>query len=215
MGTLLLIRHGETLWNQQARYQGQMNIELSDRGCEQAEAIANRLSNVPIHAIYTSDLDRARQTADRVGTFHSAKTIVDPRLRETHFGEWEGLTRDEIRNKYPEAFSQRYSIEGQMQIPGAEAAASVQKRMLAALQEIALRHQGETAAVISHGGAMRLVFTHLLGLDIAEAYRIRMYNTSISELETDPCADSSDEFRAKVVRINDISHLRHDGVISH
>lgn len=212
MGTIYLIRHGETPWNQQARYQGQMDIELSEQGLRQAGFLGKRLQNFPLAAIYSSDLNRAHQTAVTIAQYHGLDVPKDPRLRETHFGVWEGLTRDEIKQVYPDLFRQRYSAAGQAAIPGAESPHAVQDRMLAALGGLARTHAGETIAVVSHGGAMRLVFCSILSIPLDEAYRFRMYNTSLSELAA---ATDSEGVHWSIRSINDTSHLQRQEVIGH
>ena len=212
MGTIYLIRHGETPWNQQARYQGQMDIELSDQGVQQAQYLAHRMRRCPLAAIYASDLQRAWQTAQIIAGHHGLAVHQDPRLRETNFGVWEGRTRDEIKQEYPELFRQRYSAAGQAMVPGAESPQTVQERMLLALNDAVRLHPQDAIAFVSHGGALRLVFCSILGVPLDQAYRIRMYNTSFSQLRV-KIADHSLEWYIQC--LNDTSHLRPQEVIGH
>ena len=110
MTTLLLARHGETDWNRQLRIQGSSDIELNDLGRRQAQALAQDLTDVELDAIYSSDLARARQTAEPVAATHGLEVRFDPRLRERSFGSWEGLTREDIDERY-EHFKRITSID--------------------------------------------------------------------------------------------------------
>ena len=96
MTTLLLARHGETDWNREFRIQGSSDIELNELGRKQAHALAQELEHVELDAIYSSDLSRARATAEAVAASHGLEVRLDPRLRERSFGSWEGLTREDI-----------------------------------------------------------------------------------------------------------------------
>ena len=100
--TIFLIRHGETVWNRESRMQGYRNVPLSDSGREQAAKLADYLKNETFHAIYSSDLSRAAETAQLVAEKHQMPVIVFPEFRERNCGEWEGLTHDEVSRKYPD-----------------------------------------------------------------------------------------------------------------
>ncbi len=151
---LYLARHGETEWNAIGRLQGTTDIPLNERGREQARAIAARLARIEIAEVITSDLARARETGEIVARELGlpAPRIVAG-LRERAFGVFEGLTRDECMARYPEAWRRWHEQSG---VPdGAEALAAATERMHAALRELA-DGAGGPAAVISHGGLMRL-----------------------------------------------------------
>jgi broad specificity phosphatase PhoE len=146
MTKLLLVRHGETGWNAEGRWQGHADIPLNARGREQALQLAERLAGERIEAIYTSDLSRARDTADIVGTRLGIPVISDPDLREIDVGPIEGLTAEE---------AQRF--EGWHGEPKDAHTA----RTLAAIDRIARRHPNERVLVVTHGGSMRRVHEHL------------------------------------------------------
>ena len=149
MTTLLLVRHGETDWNAERRWQGHADVPLNDRGREQARALAEQLAGEQIDAIYTSDLSRARVTADAVGTRLGVEVVTDPDLREIDVGAIEGLTAEEAK-----------AFEGWQGEP-IEAHA---ERVLRAVQRIAERHPDGRVLVVTHGGSMRRIHEHL-GLD--------------------------------------------------
>ena len=143
MTTLLLVRHGETDWNAERRWQGHADVPLNDRGREQARALADSLADERIDAIYTSDLSRARDTADIVGARVGVPIVVDPALREIDVGSREGLT-------------------GEILAPwdGEESDAHA-ARILAAVERIAEIHPTGRVLVVTHGGSMRRVHEHL------------------------------------------------------
>jgi len=146
MTTLLLVRHGETAWNAQRRWQGHADVPLNARGREQAVELAERLAREHIAAIYTSDLSRARHTADIVGARLGVPVMTDPDLREIDVGPIEGLTAEEA-----------HRIEGWQGEPKEAHTA----RTLAAIDRIASRHPHECVLVVTHGGSMRRVHDHL------------------------------------------------------
>ena len=149
MTTLLLVRHGETDWNAQRRWQGHADVPLNDRGREQARELADSLAGEGIDAIYASDLSRASDTAEAVGGRLGIDVVFDPGLREIDVGPIEGLTADEAA-----------AYEGWQ----GEPKESHSERVLAAVRRIAERHPDGRVLVVTHGGSIRRVYEHL-GLD--------------------------------------------------
>jgi broad specificity phosphatase PhoE len=147
--TLLLVRHGETDWNAEGRLQGHTDRPLSDFGRRQAQQLAADLEGEGLEAIYSSDLARARQTAEIVGERLGLPVVLDPDLREKHWGTWEGLTPVE---------RDRVEFVG-------ESTPEHEERTLRALQRIAERHPGDgRVLVVTHGGSMRRVQTAAMGM---------------------------------------------------
>jgi len=144
--TLLLVRHGETDWNAERRWQGHADVPLNDRGREQARVLAEQLTGESIDAIYSSDLSRARDTADIVGVRLGMPVVVDADLREIDVGPIEGMTAEETG-----------TLDGWHGEPK-EAHA---ERILRAVQRIAERHPDDRVLVVTHGGSMRRVHEHL------------------------------------------------------
>jgi broad specificity phosphatase PhoE len=148
MTTLLLVRHGETDWNADGRLQGQTDRPLSDFGRRQARQLADDLANEELAAVYSSDLSRARETAEIVAERLGLPVVLDPDLREKDWGTWEGLTAVE---------RDRVEFVG-------ESTEAHQERILRALRRIAGRHPGDRSVlVVTHGGSMRRVQTAALG----------------------------------------------------
>ena len=148
MTTLLLVRHGETDWNSEGRLQGHTDRPLSYFGRRQAQQLAEELDGEELEAIYSSDLARARETAEIVGRKLGLPTVLDPDLREKDWGTWEGLTAAE---------RDRVEFVG-------ESTEAHQERILRALRRIAKRHPGGRVLVVTHGGSMRRVQTAALGM---------------------------------------------------
>ncbi len=154
MARILLVRHGQSVWNADGRWQGQADPPLSELGEQQAVAAARAIGLVD--AIYTSDLTRARHTAELVAAQLGSDVAVDARLRERDAGDWEGRTRAEIDEGWP-GF-----LDSGRRPDGYEPDASVLARALAALTAIAASHDGDVL-VITHGGVVRTVERHLGG----------------------------------------------------
>lgn len=154
MARILLVRHGQSVWNADGRWQGQADPPLSELGEQQAVAAARAVGLVD--AIYTSDLTRARHTAELVAAQLGSDVAVDPRLRERDAGDWEGRTRSEIDEGWPGFLDSGRRPDGYEPDP------SVLARALAALSAIATSHDGDVL-VITHGGVVRTVERHLGG----------------------------------------------------
>jgi 2,3-bisphosphoglycerate-dependent phosphoglycerate mutase len=171
MTTLLLARHGETDWNRELRIQGSSDIALNERGREQASALAQELADVPLDAIYSSDLSRARETADAVAATHELEIQLDPRLRERSFGSWEGLTREDIA-QLPDG--SRHDGESDDE---------VRERVLEAVQAIADAHPGEQVLVVAHGGALNALWHHAVGERVERWANCAVYRLAVREGE--------------------------------
>jgi alpha-ribazole phosphatase len=167
--TIILARHGETDWNRDGRWQGHSNTSLNARGKEQARELANELTE-EIDVVYSSDLARARETAEIVAARLGLEVEVDPRLRERGFGAWEGLTHSEIEDRYGEALARWRAGEG----PGADDAEpfdTFAERMGRFLDDVLERHPAERVLVIAHGGSIRVIHALATGLDYVRDHR--------------------------------------------
>lgn len=164
---VLLLRHGATDWNLQGRCQGATDLDLNEAGIRQAEAIAERLSNEKIDAIYSSNLKRAQQTARLVSRPHCLSITIEEDVRELDHGALEGLTFNDIKENFPD-FIQRWRTEpAEIQVPGGEKLIDVAQRAWTGLQRILQRHQADdNVVVVSHnfpilGIVCRITGTHL------------------------------------------------------
>jgi broad specificity phosphatase PhoE len=164
VATLLLARHGETDWNRDHRWQGFTGPSLNDEGRRQTAALAAQVDR--IDAVYSSDSERAYETAVILAERHGLPVVTDPRLREVNFGLWEGLTRVQIDDRFGAGFSRWLS--GESSTPdGGESDEAMAERVLLALREIADRHGDARVLVVTSGGPIRAVEAHLRGIDQA------------------------------------------------
>jgi broad specificity phosphatase PhoE len=153
--TILLVRHGETDWNAEKRIQGQTNSSLNERGREQARALAEQLEGQQIDAVYSSDLDRARETAEILALRLDLPVVLDPDLRERNFGSWEGRTVDELEELWPGAWARwRDGNEAEGDV---EDHLELAERVRGAIRRLAGAHPGGTILVVAHGGALRVI----------------------------------------------------------
>ncbi|HHY16170.1 MAG TPA: histidine phosphatase family protein [Firmicutes bacterium] len=182
MTTVILIRHGETLWNQERRYQGQLDSPLTEQGLRQARLTARYLQQFPLDAVYSSDLARAARTAEIIAKSHGLAIETDPRLREMSFGVWEGLTRHEVVEKYPEVYYTRYHDILTTRVPGGELPAEVAQRFRTFLKERLPGHCGKTIALVSHGACLRLALAEFLEMPLRKSYCLRLSNAGVSIL---------------------------------
>lgn len=183
MTRLLLVRHGQTLWNHISRYQGHSDIELSDTGRKQAELLAQKLSKIKVSAIYASDLKRAYETAKILATPHRLQVKTRPDLREIHFGAWEGLTYQEIQEKYRDLADKWYRHPATVRIPEGETFEEVKERSYRAILKLVQAHDSETIIVVAHGGTIRCIICNLLGIDLNNAFRIRQDNCALNIID--------------------------------
>lgn len=198
---LLLIRHGETLWNNEMKLQGHQDVPLSARGVEQARALGKRLAIQEIAAVYSSDLARAAETARQIAEPHLLDVITLPALREMHFGDWEGLTFNEIREKYGDSINHWWGSPLSMNVPGGEGLSDLISRVIPALRKIVEKHIGEQVAVVCHGGPVRCIIGTVLNMDLNKYWKIRQDNTALNVI------DFSDWDSGVLALLNDSSHL--------
>jgi broad specificity phosphatase PhoE len=171
MATLLLARHGQTDWNAERRWQGHTDRPLSERGREQAEALAERLAGVELVAVYSSDLSRARDTAAVVAERQALEVRASPELREVDVGSWAGLTRAEAEARFPEAFA-RWQ-EGHPGWEDGESYEAMTARVVRAAREIAAGEPDGPVLVVTHAGPIRALHAAALGIDIHTYRRLR------------------------------------------
>lgn len=183
--TLYLVRHGETEWNRAGRWQGQSDVALSPLGWAQAHAVGQRLAAEPLAAVYTSDLLRARDTAQAIAEVLDRPVPVraDRRLREVDVGHVSGLTRAEVAEAFPDFWAAMRADPFRTPFPGGESYQDLQERAVAAVREIAASHPGEVVAVVTHGGVVRSLVAWLLGLDPAYRSRILVHNCGLTVIE--------------------------------
>jgi len=198
---LFLTRHGQTDWNTAGRYQGQSDTLLNETGLRQAEQIAKRLAKETIHAIYTSDLSRAANTAQTIADFHSLEIKKDSRWRELSFGDWEGMTYKEMSVHSPELFEAWMKDPRTISTPNGETLAQLAVRVKAAFDEIKDEHADQTVLVVAHSGSLQSLLAVTLGVDLNRYWQFRISQASLSEMNV---------YEDSVVLnlLNDVSHFQ-------
>ena len=157
---IILLRHGETVWNQESRIQGHLDSPLSVAGIAQAEALAQRLAGENFAAIYSSDLGRAHETAERIASVTSHQVTLDSTLRERNLGVLQGLIRTEAKVLYPEIYTRYRTFDPDCVIPGGEDAIHFITRVVATFTSIASRFPGRSVVVVTHGGTLDVMYRH-------------------------------------------------------
>lgn len=165
-----MVRHGATEWNQTRRAQGSADVELSELGHRQAEAVAERLRDVSLVAVFSSNLARAIETARPIAESHGLEVRTDPAFNEIDQGEWTGLTTAEIGERWPDLWgaSRHYSAR-----PGGESPGDVRSRALMGMKRVVEAYPEGTAVVVSHGGTIRWLSAEALGYSDRESIMIR------------------------------------------
>jgi len=195
------VRHGQTSWNQEGKYQGHSDISLNERGIRQGNLVAKRLAKEKISAIYSSDLLRAQQTAEAIAKYHGLSVMTKPDFREINFGIWEGLTYQEIMADWSEILTAMYSKPGEIGPPQGESFQVVKQRVTHALQECVKKHQEQTIVLVSHGGTMRVLLCAALGIGLDKMWSMRQDSSAINIIEY---IDN----RAVVALVNDTWHVK-------
>ena len=179
---IILIRHGETEWNSQKRMQGHSNSDLSSVGQAQIQALGQWMKNVPFDLIYSSDSLRAKQTAEAITQFSGHELQFDQRLREKNLGVFEGLTSEEARERHPEVFRLFKTAGSKYVIDEGESTQQLQDRALEIVDEIRIKHPEEHVLLVTHGGFIRVVMKHSLGLSLETPTRFLIRNTGVFRL---------------------------------
>jgi alpha-ribazole phosphatase len=199
---LIVVRHGETLYNVQSRFTGQSDISLSALGEQQAAALGKRLAAASLDAIAASDLRRARVTAQAIARYHELPVQEDAGLREIAFGVWEGSTYDEIMARDADLVQCWLSDPTIYAPPGGETVIQLRDRVVRALERWQACYPEATIVWAVHGGVIEVLLCHLLGVDLKLHWQFRHENASLTEIDLNGK-------NATLVRLNEVAHL-HD-----
>ena len=180
---LLLLRHGETAWNRERRYQGWKDTPLSPAGLLQAEAAARELKEHTFAAVYSSPLQRALDTATAIAAPHGLEVETDPAFKELSHGEWEGLTLAEARARDAVLHESWAKTPHLVSPPGGESLVQARERVLQGLERLRAGHRDETVCLVSHGITVRILILEALGLGLDRIWSLHSAPTGISELE--------------------------------
>lgn len=169
---IYLIRHGQVEGHEEKRYNGQVNVSLTQLGEEQSDRVCDCLADVSLDAVYSSDLDRSRYCAELVASAHGLTVNADASLRELHLGDWEGRTWAELQEAYPDDWQARLKDLVNFQVPGGESLQDAADRILPTVRQIITNHPGGNIALVAHGGANRIVLLEAIGAPLTQAFSI-------------------------------------------
>ena len=180
---LCLVRHGETAWNAEGRVQGQLDIPLSETGLAQARSIAAALPGGRFGALYTSDLERVRQTAEPVAAKLALEMRLEPRLRERHYGIFQGLTYAEAKASLPDDYARFKAKDPDFDFHTGERLRDFFARAVECIDEIAQRHDGEEVLIFTHGGVLEMAYRHATGCGLSTPRTFELPNAAFNWIE--------------------------------
>ncbi len=201
MPRLVLVRHCRTLWNEIGRYQGISDIELSPSGLQEAAALGGLLCEQDFNAAFCSDLRRAVQTAQAIVGDRHMELVQCAELRELDFGDYEGLTFAEIKQRNPG--SQWWTArDGNIALPGGESISQLAARVGQFLKCLEGRSLDESLLIVTHGGTIRALVCHLLGLGLEHWWKLVIDSGSVTTIDMHPEGNL-------LVHLNEVCHLNH------
>lgn len=201
MTKIYLIRHGQSQWNILSKVQGQKDASLTDLGKEQARKLGKRLIDENIDIIYSSDLSRALETAKIISSIIDKPIIESKEIREINFGLWEGLTMEEIQNKYKEEYLTWMKEPEKFILEGAETLEALKNRVMKFVEKIIIENKDKNIALVSHSASLKVIILNLLGIGNAFYKNISLKNVSLSIIE---CR----KYNNVLTLLNDTSHLK-------
>ena len=175
MTEIILVRHGETEWNVQEVFRGRTDVELNQTGIKQAELLAEHLSHLKLDAIYSSPLRRAVKTAEIIASRQRLNVEIAPGLIDFDYGKWQGLSHQEVKDKYKKLYTEWLKNPHQVKMSDGETLDEVRKRALMVVNEVIAKHDG-TIALVSHRVVNKVLICALLGLDNSHFWNIRQDN---------------------------------------
>ncbi len=199
MTEIILARHGETEWNVEEIFRGRIDVELNETGIKQAELLAEYLSDVKIQAVYSSPLKRALKTAEMIAGSHQLEVKIVPGLIDIDFGEWQGLTHREVKDKYQELYTEWVTRPDKVKMPVGEGLNDVRERAIGVIDEVISKYEG-TVVLVAHRVVNKVLICALLGLDNSHFWNIRQDTCGIT---TFTCENG----RFILTRHNDTSYL--------
>ena len=201
MTTFILVRHGQTEWNRTERFRGRADVPLNETGRLQAKATSDRIAATwqPVR-VYSSPLSRAVDTARAIALAFDLPVQVHPGLVDIDYGQWQGLTPEDVRARWPEALAAWYETPHLTHIPGGETLEALRQRSMTAVSELAARHCGQTIVLVGHTVVNRIILLGVLGLGNERFWRLRQDTCAINVFEFD-------ERDYTLVSLNDTCHL--------
>ena len=192
MTKIMLVRHGVTEWNSKGKFQGQSNVHLAPDGVHQARLLTAHFPFDIVDAIYSSDLSRAKTTAEVIASRFNSEIISIPEFREMNFGEWEGQSFEALAQLEPVEFKKFFLQPDMLIIKGGETFAEVQNRAMTALRKIVREHESgdKHIVIVTHGAVIRVILAYILEMPLRKIWTIKQYNTAINILRYDDGAYS-------------------------
>lgn len=173
MTKIILVRHGQTLWNKEEIFRGRIDIDLNETGLEQAKLLARALSRFQINAIYSSPLKRAVNTATPVANYQQIEVNIDEHFIDMNYGHWEGKSCEEIKETFTTLYQKWIKAPHLLRIPDGETLDEVRIRVVTGLNQILTKHKEETIVIVSHRVVNKVLICALLGLDNSSFWQIR------------------------------------------
>lgn len=206
--TIYLVRHGTTAWNQMLRYQGRADNPLDEIGERQGALLGHYFDGIHVDLGVSSPLVRARRTLEfcLASQKHEVPVLIEPAVIEFDFGDADGMTGDEIREKYPEFYTM-YVLNrdrGHAKAPNGESLTQVYDRMREGILRIAREHQGQTIVIASHGTAIQTFLNYASGIPAENIKRFLLFNVSVS------CVEIDEEGNPEILYVGDKHHVPED-----
>lgn len=178
---LYLVRHGETIWNLEKRFQGQIDSPLTENGREQAQILGKFLQGMSFDVLITSDLGRAAETAQILNSFLNIPVFIEePILRERNFGIFHGLNKEEAEKKYPQEAALIWSTNADAAVPGGESKNQLMQRVQRFLDELPIRYVGKRILAVTHGGVVNTIIRIVLRIPVEAPRRFKLPNTGLN-----------------------------------
>lgn len=183
MASVYLIRHGQTAWNREEIFRGRTDVPLNETGLKEAALAGEYLKEVEVHAIYSSPLSRARETAEKIAQFRNIEVQLLDGIIDMSFGRWEGHPHQEIQKDYKELYLQWKEEPHRVKLPGGESLDEVRVRSMAALEEVIRLHPGKTLVLVSHRVINKVLICGILGIDNSHFWQIGQDTTAINLIQ--------------------------------
>jgi broad specificity phosphatase PhoE len=183
MTSIYLIRHGQTAWNKEEIFRGRTDVPLDQTGLRQAELAGSYFEGMEIHAIYSSPLARALQTAERIAQLHSLRVRPLEGIVDMSFGNWEGRPHEEIKRTDPETYRQWREEPHRARLPGGESLEEVRARAMAAMEKVIQSNSGKTLVLVSHRVVNKVLICGILGVDNSHFWQIGQDTTAINLIQ--------------------------------
>jgi broad specificity phosphatase PhoE len=203
---VILVRHGQTDWNESGVFRGRLDVKLNQNGFRQAEIVGEALKDADVDAVYSSPLSRALDTATAIARHHGNAFETYEPVNDMNFGEWQGLKRLEVEARYPDLFQIWLTAPHRVEIPNGETLSQVRRRLLTGLESLHSLYPEGTVVIVSHGLTNKVLLCAMLGLYNSHFWNVKQDNAAINIFKYTGQG-------SKVFLMNDTTHLRSIGEI--